>query len=89
MGECSRPQKLRVVARYPLFNMLSPSIQGPRAVDLPVCGAYAVAGAAMRRILLLGGLLGKAALAFDRLMLDRLKVGPMNGELFVIKGGVT
>ena len=83
--------KLRIVARYPLFNILSPSIRGLRTVDLPVCATYAAVGAAMRMVPRFGTLLGRAALAFDRLTLDRLKLRPMNGELFVIekKGGVT
>lgn len=79
--------KLRIVARYPLFNILSPSIRGLRAVDVPVCGAYAIAGAAMRWMPLLGSVLGKAALGLDRLMLDQLKLRPTNGELFIIEKG--
>lgn len=83
--------QLRIEARYPLFNVLSPNIRGLRSVDLPVCALYAVAGTVMRRVPAFGTLLGKAALAFDRLVLDRLNITPSNGELFVIKGqkGVT
>ena len=77
--------QLRVVARYPLFSVLSPSIRGLRPVDLPVCGLYAAVGAIMRRVPPFGTLLGRAALAFDRLALDRLNISPSNGELFVIE----
>ena len=82
--------KLRIVARYPFFDILSPTIRGPRTVDLPVCATYAAAGAVMRMVPWFGTLLGRTALAFNRLTLDRLKLRPTNGELFVIeKGGVT
>lgn len=81
--------ELRIVARYPLFSLLSPSIRGRRIIDMPVCAAYATVGATMRRVRPLARLLGRLALAFDRLLLDRLNTRPSNGELFVIerKGG--
>ena len=77
--------RLQVVGRYPLFSILSPSIRGVPAIDLPVCSLYAAVGVVMHRVPRFGALVGRAALEFDRLMLDKLKLRPSNGELIVLQ----
>lgn len=76
--------RLKIVSRYALFHFLSPSIRGRSAVDLPVCSGYAAVGMAMRSIPCFGSLVGRTVLTLDRLLLDRLKTRPQNGELFII-----